>query len=110
MPKQVNVLFKPLFDDVVPPQYASEGSAGFDLVVNNFQTLYGVSSSDKDILYNDLDEITLYKGQRLLVGCGFSIALPEGYEMQVRSRSGKSLKEGLIVANSPGTIDSKIKN
>ncbi|MEB3702255.1 dUTP diphosphatase [Candidatus Bealeia paramacronuclearis] len=49
--------------------------------------------------------LTLNPGQRFLVPTGFSIALPPGYEGQIRSRSGLSFKHGLVVLNSPGTID-----
>jgi len=50
-------------------------------------------------------ELVLAPGQRALVPTGFAIALPEGYEAQVRPRSGLALKHGIIVPNSPGTID-----
>lgn len=49
--------------------------------------------------------ITLAPGERCLIPTGLSIALPTGYEAQVRSRSGLALKRGLAVLNSPGTID-----
>lgn len=51
------------------------------------------------------DEIVLAPGQRDLVPTGFAIALPEGYEAQVRPRSGLALRHGVVVPNSPGTID-----
>jgi len=107
MPKQETVLFKRLFEGVKLPRYASEGDAGFDLPVHNIKKVYGVSSDDAEY-YPGIqpDSVILYRGMRVLVGCGFAIKLPEGYELQIRSRSGKSLKEGPVVANSPGTIDS----
>jgi dUTP pyrophosphatase len=49
--------------------------------------------------------ITLAPGERRLVPCGFSIAIPRGYEGQVRPRSGLALKQGLSIPNAPGTID-----
>ena len=49
--------------------------------------------------------ITLAVGQRALVPCGFAIALPQGYEGQVRPRSGLAFKNGITVLNAPGTID-----
>jgi dUTP pyrophosphatase len=50
--------------------------------------------------------VTLRPGQRALVPTGFSIAIPEGFEGQVRPRSGLALRQGLGLLNSPGTIDS----
>jgi len=50
-------------------------------------------------------EVTLEPGARALVPTGFAIALPEGYEAQVRPRSGLALKHGVTVLNAPGTID-----
>ena len=50
-------------------------------------------------------EMTLQPGERGLVGTGIKIELPEGYEAQVRPRSGLALKHGVTVLNSPGTID-----
>lgn len=69
------------------PKYATEGSAGFDLV----------AAIDSDI--------ELLPGKRVLVPTGLSIALPMGYEAQVRPRSGLALKNGITVLNTPGTID-----
>jgi dUTP pyrophosphatase len=51
------------------------------------------------------DDIVLEPGQRKLIPTGISIALPEGYEAQVRPRSGLAVKQGVTVLNSPGTID-----
>jgi len=51
-------------------------------------------------------EVTLQPGQRALVPTGFSIAIPGGFEGQVRPRSGLALRRGLGLLNSPGTIDS----
>lgn len=69
------------------PVYASAQAAGADLKAN-------------------LDApVPLEPGQRLLVPTGIRIALPEGWEGQVRPRSGLALKQGLTMLNSPGTID-----
>jgi dUTP diphosphatase len=69
------------------PAYMSERAAGADLCA-----AIG-------------DELTLLPGARALVPTGFSIALPEGYEAQVRPRSGLALRSGVTCLNSPGTID-----
>lgn len=69
------------------PAYATAGSAGMDLV----------AAID--------DTVRLGAGDRQLIPTGISIALPDGYEAQVRPRSGLALKHGLTVLNSPGTVD-----
>ena len=69
------------------PQYATPQSAGMDLRAN-------------------IEEpITLHPMERRLIPTGLFIALPPGYEAQVRPRSGLALKKGITVLNSPGTID-----
>ncbi len=79
--KVVNTGHQPL------PAYATQQSAGLDLRAN-------------------LDEsIVLRPMERRLVPTGLRIALPEGYEAQVRPRSGLALKHGITVLNTPGTID-----
>lgn len=70
------------------PAYATPQSAGMDLRANIE------------------DPITLRPLERRIVPTGLCIALPEGYEAQVRPRSGLALKHGITVLNSPGTIDS----
>lgn len=69
------------------PKYATAGSAGMDIRANIEQP------------------IVLKPLERCLVPTGLHIALPEGYEAQIRPRSGLALKKGLTVLNSPGTID-----
>lgn len=70
------------------PSYATDGAAGMDLLAAVTETL------------------TLAPGARAVVPTGLRIAVPEGYEAQVRARSGLALKSGIIVPNGPGTIDS----
>jgi dUTP pyrophosphatase len=69
------------------PAYMTEGAAGMDLCV--------------DLSH----ELQLGPLQRMLIPTGIAIALPFGYEAQIRPRSGLALKEGLTLINSPGTID-----
>jgi len=69
------------------PTYATEQSAGMDLTAAIEEA------------------IELGAGDRMLIPTGLSIALPEGYEAQIRPRSGLALKHGITVLNSPGTID-----
>ena len=86
---QITVLFQRLdhAKDTPEPCYATRLSAGMDLAA-------AIE-----------DPLTLNPGQRELVPSGFAIAIPEGYEAQVRQRSGLALKHGITVLNTPGTID-----
>ena len=68
------------------PAYETTGSAGLDLRATG--------------------DLTLKPGERSLVSTGIAIALPPGYEAQIRPRSGLAVKHGVTVLNSPGTIDS----
>lgn len=74
--------------DLPLPIYATEGSAGFDLLAANDEP------------------VTLAPGARTAVPCGIAIALPLGFEAQVRPRSGLALHHGITVLNAPGTVDS----
>lgn len=69
------------------PVYAKEGDSGFDLRANL------------------IEPVTLKPMERKLIGTGLYFELPFGYDMEIRSRSGMSLKHGIIVLNTPGTID-----
>ena len=73
--------------DLPLPSYASAGSAGLDL-------------------YAAAGPLSLAPGARTLVVTGLALALPEGFEGQIRPRSGLALKYGVTVLNGPGTIDS----
>jgi len=68
------------------PRYATAGAAGMDVL--------------------SAEDVTLAPGARHAVASGLSVAIPPGYEIQVRPRSGLALKHGIGVANTPGTIDS----
>ena len=83
------VLMKRLLNaDYLPiPEYETVNSAGLDLS----------AAIENDVVIKPME--------RKLIPTGFSIALPEGHEAQIRSRSGLALKNGIIVLNAPGTID-----
>ena len=81
-------------DPAVPlPSYATPGAAGADVRAN-----LGTSMR--------VHGMTIEPGGRALVPTGLHAAIPPGFEIQIRPRSGLALKQGLSVANSPGTIDS----
>ncbi|MDY6853942.1 MAG: dUTP diphosphatase [Thermodesulfobacteriota bacterium] len=73
--------------DIPLPQYMTDYSAGMDLY----------AAVEKDIL--------IRPGQRVLLPTGIAVAIPIGYEAQIRPRSGLALKNGISIVNSPGTID-----
>lgn len=83
------IKFKKLNEKAIIPEYKTSGSAGFDLQV--------LLDNEKEIIK---------KGEIKLFKTGLAMSLPNGYEAQVRSRSGLSLKNGIIVLNAPGTVDS----
>jgi len=62
-------------------------------------------SAGMDIYAAVADEVVISPGERVLVPTGIAIALPEGFEAQIRPRSGLALKHGVTLINSPGTID-----
>lgn len=84
--QKVPLKFKKLHPDAVIPQYQTEGAAGFDLVT--------------------VEEAVSPAGKTILLKTGLAVEVPPGYELQIRPRSGISLKTGLMIKNSPGTIDS----
>jgi dUTP pyrophosphatase len=73
-------------DGLPPPAYATEGAAGMDVVA--------------------AEDVAIAPGARHAVATGFAMAIPAGYEVQVRPRSGLALKHGVTCLNTPGTIDS----
>ena len=83
----IDVVRLPHAEGLALPSYATEGAAGMDL-------LAAVMSS-----------MVIPPGARMLVPTGLRIAIPAGYELQVRPRSGLALKNGIVLPNSPGTID-----
>ena len=82
------IYLKKLKSDVQLPHYATPGSAGMDIC----------AAID--------DPIIVKPRERALIPTGFSLEIPEGFEVQIRPRSGLALKNGITVLNSPGTIDS----
>ncbi len=88
MSEQVAVEVKrlPHGEGLALPAYATEGAAGMDVLA--------------------AEDVVLPAGGRHAVATGLTVAIPEGYEIQVRPRSGLALKHGISVPNAPGTIDS----
>ena len=82
----VEVKRLPHGEDLPLPAYATEGAAGMDVV--------------------SAEDVTIPPGARYPVATGLALAIPQGYEIQVRPRSGLAFKHGITVPNTPGTIDS----
>lgn len=83
------MIFDKLTEEAIFPHYQTNKSAGLDL--------------------HSIEAAELHPGQRIIVGTGLRINLPEGTEGQIRSRSGLAAKYGVFVLNSPGTIDQDYK-
>ena len=92
MQHPVSIALKPLahFEGLELPTYETEGAAGMDV---------------RAAVPEDAP-VTLAPGERAMVPTGLSMAIPEGYEIQMRPRSGLAAKHGITCLNSPGTVDS----
>ncbi|MFH2012182.1 MAG: dUTP diphosphatase [Pseudomonadota bacterium] len=84
---QIKRIRENIDDDIPLPRYMTEHSAGMDLY----------AAVDQDILVNP--------GERKLIPTGIAIAIPRGFEAQIRPRSGIAFRNGISLVNSPGTID-----
>jgi dUTP pyrophosphatase len=82
---QIDMHFMKSHEDAKDPKYAYQSDSGFDLY--------------------SIEEVKFLPFQRKLIPTGLFFDIPEGYEIQVRTKSGLALKEGLMVLNSPGTVD-----
>jgi|TARA_B110000438_G_C15326985_1_gene442019 dUTP pyrophosphatase len=82
------IQIKKLSNEVLTPKYATPGSSGMDIA----------AYIEQDVIINP--------GEKALIPTGFSLSIPEGYEVQIRPRSGLAAKKGITVLNTPGTIDS----
>jgi len=91
MPVEISFAWTEAADQgIALPGYATSGAAGADIRAN----------------FADRGSVELAPGARALIPTGLRMAIPGGYEVQVRPRSGLALKHGVTVANAPGTIDS----
>jgi len=86
LPIRIAVQRLPHGEGLPLPAYATHGAAGMDVVA--------------------AEDVILAPGGRHAIATGFAMAIPEGYEVQVRPRSGLALKHGVTCLNTPGTIDS----
>ena len=84
--KSFRIVYKKVHPNAIVPSYAHDGDSGMDLF--------------------SMDEFELNSLERKVVGTGIALEIRKGYEGQIRSKSGLSLEYGIVVINSPGTIDS----
>lgn len=82
----MKIEIKKLHQDAYIPKYQTFGAAGFDI--------------------HSIENITIASGESKLIKTGLGMAIEDGYELQIRPRSGLALKNGITVLNTPGTIDS----
>src|SRR5690554_2730102 len=82
---RIKLLFKKLCEDAVLPRYQTEGASGFDLC--------------------SVEQVVLKSGEVSLVPTGLSVEIPQGYELQIRARSGLAARKGVFLVNGIGTID-----
>jgi len=105
------ILFEPLHHGVTPPARATAASAGYDLRAWFATDVVDVWSATNERAPRRLRGepaqrvLELAPQERSVIPLGFRATVPQGYEAQIRARSGTALKLGLILANGPGTID-----
>lgn len=109
-PPMSAIIFEPLHDGVEPPRRATAASAGHDLALclsgGGVRVFVRGQVQERAVAHDSGGaSITLAPGEKALFPLGFRARLPEGFEAQVRPRSGTSLKTDLVIVNSPGTID-----
>jgi len=92
------------------PKYETSGSDAVDLMAcydcGEKVIRYRKDNSEEIIDVNKTTSLVLYPSQRMLIPTGLKMEVPEGFRFQIYSRSGLSLKSGIVVANSPGKVDS----
>ena len=108
----MKLLVKKLHPDAIIPKYQTKGAAGFDV--------HAVIEENRDISNCDCNgdnpclclpdeygkrEIKIFPKSQVIIDTGLAFAVPEGYEMQIRPRSGLAAKYGITIVNSPGTLD-----
>ena len=81
----MNIKVKKLYKDVVLPEYKTSGAAAFD--------------------FESMIDIIINPNETKIIPTGLAFEIPDGYELQVRPRSGLALKKGITVLNTPGTVD-----
>lgn len=104
--ERVNVKIAKVYSNAKVPEYQSSGAAGFDV-----HAYVGFTETDSQKVSEYTTKRTFEQkvivgvGERRLIGTGLRFQVPQGYELQLRPRSGLALKKGISLTNSPATID-----
>jgi dUTP pyrophosphatase len=116
MSNGLKLFIEKVYKDAKLPIRTTPEAAGLDVFVYGIMQIYYFVENNGTIqesiikvdpkLYSKFDNYILKPKMRILIDTGIRATVGKGYEIQVRSRSGLALKNGLVVANSPGTIDS----
>lgn len=117
--EKVKMIIEKCYPDAPIPKRANPTDSGLDVTFHNLKRLYKHSGGNGETLIEDnerlkkfLDngELELQYLERALIGTGIKATVGPGYEIQVRPRSGLALKNGLTIANTPGTVDAAYRN
>ena len=115
----MKLLVKKLHPDAIIPKYQTKGAAGFDVHAlitkdikdsHNRTHILHTDYSHKDGIWEESPVIYLEPNSRFIVHTGLAFSVAEGYEMQIRPRSGLAAKHGITIVNSPGTLDNGYLN
>lgn len=104
------IRIKPLFEDSIIPSRAFPTDSGLDLTIYRFECYYLPPDNLPIPMERNFDSLALRAETRALINTGIAATVGPGYEIQIRSRSGLALKQGLIVLNAPGTVDESYRN
>jgi dUTP pyrophosphatase len=101
------IAYEPLFADVISPERATQGAAGYDVraYLRGREVRMMRRGAPEVSVVGDAGALWLEPAAIALVPLGFRARLPEGYEAQIRLRSSIAFKKGLVLPNAPGTID-----
>jgi len=100
--KQTNIIkFKKLDKKAIIPKYQTAGSAGFD-----FHAVIDKIRYHGELPEEGKNDIEIKPGQQAIIKTGLSVEIPQGWQMEIRPRSGLAFKHSITITNAPGTIDS----
>jgi dUTP pyrophosphatase len=116
----MKLLIEKMNDKVLTPTKGFGSDSGFDVYVHSIKKLFIAGAGNDEIVCDTEEKISKYINplddtlelpfaSRVLIGTGLKATIGEGYEIQARTRSGNALNKGLIVVNSPGTIDESFR-
>ena len=106
MQEKVVVKVEKLYEDVILPAYSHFDDSGMDVrAYFSDEWVLQQRGVHADSYLDHFRSTRIREGQRVIIPTGLKVAIPNGYEIQIRPRSGMTIKTGLTVINTPGTID-----